>query len=161
VRLEEVRLPTDARLGNAGALHRALARVRLSHASMLLGCARAAKEFAQGYANERVAFGRPIASFQGVAFPLADCDMAVEAARLELFDAADALARAGGEGIEALCARVLGRCGEVALQATREGVQTLGGHGFIREYPVERWYRDAAALSALDFDPSFAPHDFI
>ena len=164
VRLDGVRLPADARLVDDTALPATLARIRLANAVLLLGCARAAKEFAQGYANERVAFGRPIASFQGVAFPLADCDMAIETARLELFDAADALAMSemsGTSEIESLCARVLVRCGEVALQATREGVQTLGGHGFIREYPVERWYRAAAALSALDFDPTFAPHDFI
>jgi alkylation response protein AidB-like acyl-CoA dehydrogenase len=55
----------------------------------------------------------------------------------------------------------VGRCGEVALQTTRDGVQTLGGHGFIREYPVERWYRSAAVLTAMDFDPLEAPHDFL
>ncbi len=162
VRLEAVRVSESARLQGTGGLARALARVRLSHAAVLLGCARAAKEFAENYANERVAFGRPISSFQGVAFPLVDRDMALDAARLELFDAADAIS-AGDEPseIEALCRRVVGRCGEVALQTTRDGVQTLGGHGFIREYPVERWYRAAAALSALDFDPMEAPHDFI
>src|SRR5258706_44697 len=63
--------------------------------------------------------------------------------------------------IENLCRMVVSRCGEVVLQTTRDGVQTLGGHGFIREYPVERWYRSAAALSALDFDPLGASVDFI
>jgi alkylation response protein AidB-like acyl-CoA dehydrogenase len=162
VRLAGVRVPEDARLSHAAALAGAIARIRLVHAAVLLGCARAAKEFAQRYANERVAFGRPIASFQGVAFPLADRDMAIDAARLELFDAAAAIAgERDAAAIEALCRCVVGRCGEVALQATRDGVQTLGGHGFIREYPVERWYRAAAALSALDFDPLVAPCDFL
>jgi hypothetical protein len=162
VRLEALRVPEAARLPDGTALPRALARIRLTHAAVLIGCARAAVEFAARYAVERVAFGRPIAGFQGVAFPLADRDMAIDAARLELFDATDAIADESDPAvIEAVCRRVLGRCGEVALQATRDGVQTLGGHGFIREYPVERWYRAAAALSALDFDPLVAPHDFL
>ena len=162
VRLDALELPADARLAGGTALARALARVRLTHAAVMLGCARAAKEFAQGYANERVAFGRPIAAFQGVAFPLADRDMAIDAARLELFDVADAIAEIDEPAeIENLCRMVVSRCGEVVLQTTRDGVQTLGGHGFIREYPVERWYRSAAALSALDFDPLGASVDFI
>lgn len=162
VRLDGVRVPESARLPGGAALPGALARIRLTQAALLVGCARAAKEFAQHYAGERVAFGRPIASFQGVAFPLADCDMALDAARLELFDAALAIGDERDPArIEALCRRAVGRCGEVALQTTREAVQTLGGHGFIREYPVERWYRAAATLAALDFDPLEAPHDFI
>jgi len=162
IRLESVKLAQDAKLPNDGALAGALARVRLSHAAVMLGCARAAKEFAQGYANERVAFGRPIAAFQGVAFPLADRDMAIDAARMELFDAVDGLAAAEDPAdIDDICRMVVSRCGEVVLQTTRDGVQTLGGHGFIREYPAERWYRAAAALAALDFDPLAAPIDFL
>ena len=110
---------------------------------MLIGCSRAAKEFASGYANERVAFGRPISSFQGVAFLIADRDMAIEAA-------AHGTVRCGrrdrrmedrGSRSRRSTRGALDRCAQVALETTREGVQILGGHGFIREYPVERWYR--------------------
>src|SRR5262249_23747532 len=84
VRLDRVALPADALLagGDDLALARAIAWVRLTLPALAIGCARAALEFARRYATERVAFGRPIAAFQGVAFPLADQDMAVQAPRL-------------------------------------------------------------------------------
>jgi hypothetical protein len=154
VRLDGVRVADDGRIEGGLGLARALARIRLTQAATLIGCSRASKEFAAHYANERVAFGRPISSFQGVAFLVVDRDMAIDAARMELFDAADEVAVSeDATKIEQLCRRVVDRCGQVALETTRDGVQILGGHGFIREYPVERWYRAAASLSALDFDP--------
>jgi alkylation response protein AidB-like acyl-CoA dehydrogenase len=135
-----------------------LARIRLTLPALAIGCARASLEFARRYATERVAFGRPIAAFQGVAFPLADQDMAVEAARLELWEVARAVEGSRDPGlIERLCANAIAHAGEAVLRATREGVQTLGGHGFICDYPIERWYRCAAALAAIDFDPVAAP----
>lgn len=155
--LSGVTLPDSARLagGDELALARAIAWVRLTLPAIALGCARAALEFARHYATERIAFGRPIASFQGVAFPLADQDMALDAARLELFETARAVERGDDAAkIERLTGSCVARANEVALQATREGVQTLGGHGFITAYPVERWYRCAAALAAIDFDPT-------
>jgi alkylation response protein AidB-like acyl-CoA dehydrogenase len=160
VLLEGVELPRDALLAGSGELDlaRALARVRLTLPALAIGCARASLEFARHYATERVAFGRPIAAFQGVAFPLADSDMAVDAARLELWEVARAVERTDDiAAIERLTASAIAHACEAALQATREGVQTLGGHGFITDYPIERWYRCAAALAAIDFDPAAAP----
>jgi alkylation response protein AidB-like acyl-CoA dehydrogenase len=160
VTLDGVSLPADACLagGDDLALVRALARIRLTLPALAIGCARAALEFARRYATERVAFGRPIAAFQGVVFPLADQDMAVEAARLELWEVARAVETSRDPAaIERLCAGAIAHAGEAALRATREGVQTLGGHGFICDYPIERWYRGAAALAAIDFDPIAAP----
>ncbi len=163
VRLDGVELPGDALLsgGSELALTRALACVRLSLAAIAIGCARAALEFARRYATERVAFGRPIAAFQGVAFPLADQDMAVDAARLELWEVARAVEESGDpSAIERLIGSAIAHASECALQATREGVQTLGGHGFITDYPVERWYRSAAAIAAIDFDPAASAGHF-
>jgi alkylation response protein AidB-like acyl-CoA dehydrogenase len=162
VRLDGVQVPADGRLESGLVLARAIARIRLVHAATLLGCARASKEFAQSYANERIAFGRPISSFQGIAFMLADRDMAIDAARMELFEVADDLrVLEDTRDIERLCQQVVDRCSQVALETTRDGVQTLGGHGFIREYPVERWYRAAATLTTLDFDPLAAQVSFL
>jgi alkylation response protein AidB-like acyl-CoA dehydrogenase len=158
VALDGALLPDSALLGGSAAdplaLARALAGLRLSVPAQALGCARAALEFARHYASERVAFGRPIAAFQGVAFPLVDQDMAVDAARIELWEIARAVAKStDARQIERLTGAALARCCEAALTATRDALQTLGGHGFITEYPVERWYRSAAVLAAQDFDP--------
>jgi alkylation response protein AidB-like acyl-CoA dehydrogenase len=157
IALEGVELPGDALLagGDDTALARALAWIRLTLAALAIGCARASLEFARHYATERVAFGRPIAAFQGVAFPLADSEMAVDAARLELWEVARAASASGDSAlIERLTANAVAHASEAALRATREGVQTLGGHGYITDYPIERWYRCAAALAAIDFDPT-------
>jgi len=164
VKLAGVALPESALLagGDPLALARAIAWVRLTLPAIALGCARAALEFARRYATERIAFGRPIASFQGVAFPLADQDMALDAARLELWETARAVERSDDTAqLERLTRSCVARAGEVALQATRESVQTLGGHGFITDYPVERWYRCAAALAAIDFDPTASVVTFV
>ena len=157
VALEGVELAAEALLagGDDLALARALAQIRLTLPALAIGCARASLEFARHYATERIAFGRPIAAFQGVAFPLADSDMAVDAARLELWEVARAVEQSRDPArIERLTANAIAHASEAALRATREGVQTLGGHGFITDYPVERWYRCAAALAAIDFDPA-------
>jgi alkylation response protein AidB-like acyl-CoA dehydrogenase len=164
VAFDGLEVPGTALLGDGDplALARAIAWLRLSVPAQALGCARAALEFARHYATERVAFGRPISAFQGVAFPLVDQDMAVDAARIELWEIARAVWQSDDARlIERLTGTALARCCEAALQATREALQTLGGHGFITEYPVERWYRCAAALSAIDFDPHASTVSFL
>jgi alkylation response protein AidB-like acyl-CoA dehydrogenase len=88
--------------------------------------------------------------------------MAVEAARLELWEVARAIEASRDPAlIERLTRSAIAHAGEAALRATREGVQTLGGHGFITDYPIERWYRCAAALAAIDFDPAASTAAFI
>jgi alkylation response protein AidB-like acyl-CoA dehydrogenase len=164
VKLGGVTLPESALLSGADdlALSRAIAWVRLTLPALALGCARAAREYACQYATQRIAFGRPIASFQGVAFPLADQDMAIDAARMELWETARVVETSRDAAqLERLTASCVARAGEVALQTAREGVQTLGGHGFITDYPVERWYRCAAALAAIDFDPAASTVHYI
>lgn len=164
VKLGGVTLPESALLSGADdlALSRAIAWVRLTLPALALGCARAVREYACQYATQRIAFGRPIASFQGVAFPLADQDMAIDAARMELWETARVVETSRDAAqLERLTASCVARAGEVALQTAREGVQTLGGHGFITDYPVERWYRCAAALAAIDFDPAASTVHYI
>ena len=150
-------------LGGAAAdpvvLGRAVGRLRLAVAAAALGTAHRAVDYASNYATGRVAFGRPIAAFQGVSFMMAEALTRITAARLEVHEAA---ARIDGsaDGTERAVTLAMNYAGVVATQSTRDAVQVLGGHGFITDHPVELWYRSAAALSALDFDPlcsSFEP----
>jgi alkylation response protein AidB-like acyl-CoA dehydrogenase len=156
VRLDHVTVPDDARLdaGEPLALHRAVALARLLPAAIALGSARASVDYASGWATKRTAFGKVIASYQGVAFVLADLSTAIEAARLLLWDTVTALPRlADIESVEEAVARSVARATAVATDAGRQGVNLLGVHGIVTDHPVERWYRAAAALSTFDFDP--------
>jgi alkylation response protein AidB-like acyl-CoA dehydrogenase len=118
-------------------------------AAMAVGVARAALEFASEYATQRVQFGRPIGQNQGVAFMLADMQASVDAARLLTWRAAW-MARNGkpfhhAEGsISKLVA------GETAVRVTEGAIQILGGNGYTRDYPVERWHRDAKIFTIFE-----------
>lgn len=115
---------------------------RMVYAATAVGLARAAFEYARDYAGERESFGRPLARHQAVGAKLADMAMAVDAARLLVWragwmiDRGDPLDRA--EGSMAKCYSA-----DVAVAVTTEAVQILGGHGYMRDHPVEKWYRDA------------------
>jgi alkylation response protein AidB-like acyl-CoA dehydrogenase len=126
---------------------RALARVRLYFAGLLLGTMRTSSEFARAYARQRVAFGRPIAHHQALAFLLVDMHGAVEATRALVHEAAWRL-DAGADAAEA-CASAFLEAAEQAMYVTPNGVQVLGGHGFMQDYPVEKWMREARALGLL------------
>lgn len=150
-------LGVDDLLGGAGAdeatLARAVSMARLTVAAIAVGCAHRACEYASRYATERVAFGRPIAAFQGVSFLMADAYMKVEAARLAVW-------RAATELVERAVSHAIAYATSIASEVTRDCVQVLGGHGFLADHPVERWYRATAGLTALDYDPTclaFAP----
>ncbi|MGW1783693.1 acyl-CoA dehydrogenase family protein [Streptomyces sp. NPDC002143] len=141
-------------------------RLRLVTAAAQIGTAQRAVDYAAHYATERTAFGRPIAGFQGVSFLLAEAHTRIAAARLEVAEAAtllDAGAADGGNGLGRASVAVheaTNYASEVATESTRDAVQVLGGHGFITDHPVELWYRSAAALASIDFDPlcsSFEP----
>jgi alkylation response protein AidB-like acyl-CoA dehydrogenase len=123
-------------------------------ASILVGVAAAAVAYAAGYASERVAFGHTIASFQGVAFPLVDADMGVDAARLAIRDLAAGLVDIGDlQELSDATGAAVGAASQAASTAVTAAVNTLGGHGYLTDHPVERFYRDAAFLAAIDFDP--------
>jgi alkylation response protein AidB-like acyl-CoA dehydrogenase len=130
----------------AGA-RRALARARLDAAALLVGVMRAAADFSRAYAQQRVAFGKPIAHHQALAFLITDMASAVEGARLLVHEAACELDR-GDEATER-CATAFAEAAEQALFVTPNAVQILGGHGFMQDYPVEKWMREARALGLL------------
>ncbi|MCB0315660.1 MAG: acyl-CoA dehydrogenase, partial [Calditrichaeota bacterium] len=114
---------------------------RISIAAMSVGVARGAFEHAVRYAQERSAFGKQIAQFQAIKIKIADMATKIDAARLLVFRAA-ALKDQGKEPIlEATMAKLF--ASEVAMEVSNEAVQIFGGYGFIKEYPVEKYYRDA------------------
>jgi alkylation response protein AidB-like acyl-CoA dehydrogenase len=145
-------VPADRLIANAEELERVVGWIRLMVAAAQCGTAQRATDYASKYATERVAFGKPIATFQGVSFMLADCALRIGAARLEMFDVA-AHVDAGLPDTESAVTRAVNYASVVATTSTRDSLQVLGGHGFITDHPVELWYRSAAALSVLDFDP--------
>ena len=122
---------------------------RPSVAAMAVGIARAAFEFARDYAGQRVQFGRPIGQNQAVAFMLADMQAAVDAARLLTWRAAW-MARNGQqfEHAEGSISKLV--AGETAVRVTEQAIQILGGNGYTREYPVERWHRDAKIFTIFE-----------
>jgi alkylation response protein AidB-like acyl-CoA dehydrogenase len=140
-------VPVRARWHDPEAAARALARARLHVAALLVGVMRASAEFSREYAKERVAFGRPIAHHQALAFLIADMSSAVDATRLLVHEAACRLD--AGAGANEACATAFLEAAEQALFVTPNGLQILGGHGFMQDYPVEKYMREARALALL------------
>ncbi|MGH3033815.1 MAG: acyl-CoA dehydrogenase family protein, partial [Gaiellaceae bacterium] len=143
--LDDVALPEDRRLGEEGqgfyGLMRTFDRSRITLGAAATGLARAALEYSVEYAQGRQQFGKPIAEHQAVAFRLADMATRVDAARLLVWRAARM--HDAGEQVpkEAAMAKLF--ASETAMWCTWAAVQTLGGWGYSREYPVEKWMRDA------------------
>jgi len=111
-------------------------------AAQALGIAQGALDYAARYAQERMAFGKPIGQQQGVGFMLADMKTEVEAARLLLYEAARKCDEAASD-VTLWAAMCKLKCGDVAMSVTTDAVQILGGYGYSVEYPVERMMRDA------------------
>jgi alkylation response protein AidB-like acyl-CoA dehydrogenase len=165
--LDDVRIPGRCLLGGKERLDAKLARAReMGHSgekqpamstfeatrpavgAQAIGVARAAYEFALVYAKERKAFGKPIIMNQGIAFKLADMAMEIDAARLLVWRAAW-LARNGGyRNAEGSMSKL--KAGEVAVWVTEQAIQILGGYGYTRDYPVERWHRDAKIYTIFE-----------
>lgn len=143
--LDDVFVPEDRRLGAEGegfsGLMQTFDRSRVTLAASATGLARAALEYAVEYARQRVQFGKPIAEHQAVAFRLADMALRVDASRLLTWRAAQMLDRGESATTEAAMAKL--HASETAMWCTWAAVQTLGGWGYSREYPVEKWMRDA------------------
>ena len=150
MQFEDVTLPLSARLGGAvGADFNAiLNRQRVALAAMAVGVARAAFEYAREYAKERVQFGKPIAQNQAIAFMLAESAIEIDAARLMVWEAAWKLDQGEDATREAVLAKQY--ADKAVLFVTDNGVQTLGGYGFIREYPAERWLRNGRGFPTFD-----------
>ncbi|MDQ4048042.1 MAG: acyl-CoA dehydrogenase family protein [Actinomycetota bacterium] len=144
------RLTAGAMLGPRGRGYaqflETLAGGRISVSAMGVGLAQGALDEALAYAKQRNAFGRPIASFQAIQMKLADIATEVEAARLLTLRAA-ALKQRGHPKFDIVAAAAKLKSGRLAVRATEEAVQIHGGYGFIEDYPVCRFYRDAKALT--------------
>jgi alkylation response protein AidB-like acyl-CoA dehydrogenase len=152
--LENVRVPgagaLSARLGGTRGirLNRFLTVSRISLAALAVGQARAAYEYALQYAKERVAFGEPIAQRQSIAFLLANMRIETEAARLMLWEAAYLF----DQGEDASKAAYLAKqvADKMVLEVTDGAVQVLGGHGYVRDHPVELWLRNGRGFAAWE-----------
>ncbi len=152
---EDCRVPSDHLLGQEGEGFKQFLKTlddgRIAISALAVGCAQACLELATDYAKSRMAFGRPIAVNQGVSFQLADLAVMVEGARLLTYKAAwlkDEL-HAGKRSVKevkqaAAIAKLYST--EAAVTATRIATQVFGGNGFMEEYPVARFYRDAKIL---------------
>ena len=137
-RLARVR---EGKPGNAQAAMQTFEATRPAVGAQALGVARAAYEYALDYAKERQAFGRPIIMNQGISFMLADMATEIDAARMLVWRAAWLSKQQGFKNAEGSMAKL--KAGRVATWVTERAIQILGGYGYVREYPVERWHRDA------------------
>ena len=127
--------------GNAQAAMQTFEATRPTVGAQALGVARAAHEYALDYAQEREAFGRKIIENQAIAFMLADMATEIEASRLMIWHAAWLGRNGKFEKAEGSMAKM--KAGRTATWVTERAIQILGGYGYVREYPVERWHRDA------------------
>ena len=148
--LEEVRLPAGALLGEASPEVYAdcVRRGRLAWCALSTGTAQAVLDYVVPYVNERVAFGEPISHRQAVAFAVADIAIELEGMRLTTYRAAARADHGSDFDREVALARRL--CVEKGMEIGSNGVQLLGGHGFVKEHPVERWYRDLCATGVME-----------
>jgi acyl-CoA dehydrogenase len=168
VLLEDCRVPGDCLLGGEERLEAKLRRARDKDqartssgalktfeatrpivGAQAVGIARAAFEFARDYARERTQFGKPIAAQQAIAFKLADMATEVDAARLLVWRASW-MARQGAPFAHAEGSMSKLKAGEVAVRVTDEAIQILGGYGYIRDFPVEKWHRDSKIYSLFE-----------
>ena len=151
ISLQDLHVPKADCLGENGLFREALAALdysRVGIASMAVGLAQGAFEYAFRYVHERSAFGQAVSDFQGVQFMLADMATEIEAARALTMHCAR-LADAG-EPFTRLASMAKYHASDVAMKATTNAVQLLGGHGYTGEHPVERMMRDAKAIQIFE-----------
>jgi alkylation response protein AidB-like acyl-CoA dehydrogenase len=154
--LQDVRLPAGALLGGSSleaqgrremyleCVHRA----RIAWCALAVGAAQAVLDYVVPYVNERVAFGEPISNRQAVAFTVADVGIELEGMRLLTYRAASRADIGKSFARESGLARRL--CVEQGARIGSDGVQLLGGHGYVKEHPVERWYRDLRSVGVME-----------
>jgi alkylation response protein AidB-like acyl-CoA dehydrogenase len=148
--LEEVRLPAAALMaeGKREAYVECVQRARIAWCSLAIGAAQAVLDYVIPYVNERTAFGEPISNRQAVAFGVSDIGIESDGMRLATYRAASRADQGQDFAREASLARRL--CAQKGMHIGSEGVQLLGGHGFVKEHPVERWYRDLRAAGVME-----------
>jgi alkylation response protein AidB-like acyl-CoA dehydrogenase len=146
---EDCRIPKENCLGNPGEgfidCLKILDKGRVGIAAISVGVAQGAYEAAAGYARERKQFGKPIGTFQGIQWKLVDMATGIEAARLLTYRAATLADRGCRLTRQASMAKLF--ASEMATQVTGEAIQIFGGYGFIKDYPVEKYYRDVKLLT--------------
>lgn len=148
VKLDNVKVPAAQRLGGASGcdFDLLLAAMRLASASTALGVAHGAFEYAKNYAKEREAFGMKIAQKQAIAFMLAEMRTEIEAIRLLTWEAAWKLDQGREDAANEAYLAATGAA-DMVMMVTDRAVQILGGHGYIREHPVELWMRNARGFA--------------
>jgi alkylation response protein AidB-like acyl-CoA dehydrogenase len=150
--IEKVKLPENALLGEGDCKAKdyadVVSRARVAWSGLAVGTAQAVLDYVKPYVNERQAFGEPISNRQGVAFAVSDIGIESDGMRLATYRAASRADRGEKFGREAAIARRL--CTVKGMQIGSQGVQLLGGHGFVKEHPVERWYRDLRAAGVME-----------
>ncbi|HEV7980280.1 acyl-CoA dehydrogenase family protein [Amycolatopsis sp.] len=148
--LDKVQVPAGALLGGGKVevFTEAVRLSRLGWAALAAGTAKAVLDYVVPYVNERVAFGEPVSHRQAVAFSIADMAIELEGLRLVMLRAASRAEQGKTYAREVALARKLAT--DKGMQIGNAGVQLLGGHGFVKEHPVERWYRDLRAIGVME-----------
>jgi acyl-CoA dehydrogenase len=148
--LKDCHVISDSRLGGDKGcdFDRVMNRSRVALSAMAVGVAKAAFEYSRDYAKDRVAFGEPIASRQAIAFMLAEMAVEIDSARLMTWEAAWELDRKEEATKEASLAKHY--ADDMVVMVTDRAVQILGGHGYIREHPVELWLRNGRGFATFD-----------
>ena len=146
--LDDVRVGDLALLGEAESYRECIRLSRLAWCALSVGTAQAVLDYVTPYVNEREAFGEPISHRQSVAFMVANIAIELQGMRLVTYRAASRAAQGKSFARETALARRL--CAERGMQIGNDGVQLLGGHGFVKEHPVERWYRDLRAIGLME-----------
>jgi hypothetical protein len=149
--LEDVEIPKSALLGESEIHYshqRMLDLARIGICAFSIGSCQAVLDYVIKYANERIAFGEPISNRQAVAFMIADMGIELESMRMLTYRAASRAEQGLSFHKETYLAQLL--CSQRAMEIGTNGVQILGGHGFVCEYPVELWYRQLRAIGILE-----------
>jgi len=148
--LEDVRLPAGALLGDSRreVMAECVQLGRLGWCALAVGTGQAMLDYVIPYVNERKAFGEPISSRQAVAFTVANIAIELDGMRLATYRAASRVDQGVPFAREVSLARRL--CSERGMAIGSDGVQMLGGHGYTKEHPVERWYRDLRAAGVME-----------
>jgi alkylation response protein AidB-like acyl-CoA dehydrogenase len=146
--LDDVAVEKIALLGDSDDYRDCVRFSRLAWCALAVGTAQAVLDYVTPYVKEREAFGEPIAHRQSVAFMVANIAIELQGMRLVTWRAASRVAQGKNADREIALARRL--CAERGMQIGLDGVQLLGGHGFVKEHPVERWYRDLRAIGLME-----------
>ena len=147
---DDVRVPSGALLagGDPEVFKQCVQLARLAWCALAVGTGQAVLDYVIPYVNERQAFGEPIGNRQGVSFTAANIAIELDGMRLATYRAASLADQGKPFGREVALARRL--CSEHGMQIGSDGVQLLGGHGYVKEHPVERWYRDLRAAGVME-----------